>query len=329
MSNCHNAFSWCSIAAGAWAAFAVCALSAAEADPPVIERSNPRTYHIRSVVKPSFRGTRPDELLIVTALPQSSQYQTVSGEKVSNGRIRKFPLDCGRYAFYSARKKYPPLILEFDVTIYDVRTHWDRIGNIPEPSGKQSHFTKNGGAGIRKDHPGVVKVSRKLAARSKNIVEYARQAYLFITANFRYKRASDSSISTIWSGRHGDCGNLSAVFVSLMRARGVPARSVLTLRPDGSAHVWAEFFVDCVGWLPVDVTADLGKGDFRHFGNIYRDDCVVMHKDLYFNVFNGRKKVVIESLQTYSFWFWANHEIGRVNMDMSFRGKRVPRPKTR
>ena len=328
MRNFYRAFLLRSTV-GSVAVFAVCALFAAEPAPPVIERSNPRTYHIRSAVTASFTGRLPDKLFIITPLPESSQYQTVSGETVSSGQIRRFPLDCGRYAFYSARKKFPPLVLEFDVTIYDVRTHWDRIKNIPEPSGEQSYFTKSSGIGIRNDYSPVVKVSRELAAKSKNIVEYARLAYLYMTDKFKYGRAPDISLRSIWRCRRGNCGNLSSVYVSLLRTRGIPARSVLALRPDGSGHVWAEFFVDGVGWIPVDVTADLGKGDFRHFGNIYRDDCVVMHKDLYFNVFNGRKKVVIESLQTYSFWFWANHEIGRVNMDMSFRGKRVPRPKTR
>lgn len=309
--------------------FAVSALFAAEPDPPVIERSKPRTYHIRSVVKASFLGNRPEELNIITALPESSQYQTVSGETVSNGHLRRFPLDCGRYAFYSARKKFPPLVLEFDVTIYDVRTRWDRIKNIPEPSGEQSYFTKTSGIGIRNDYPPVVKVSRELAARSKNIVEYARLAYLYMTEKFKYGRAPDISLHSIWRCRRGNCGNLSSVYVSLLRTRGIPARSVLALRPDGSGHVWAEFFVDGVGWIPVDVTADLGKGNFRHFGNIYGDSCVVLHKDLYFNVFNGRKDVEIEALQTYAFWFWSKRRIGKVKTDMSFKGNLVPDPKAR
>ena len=131
--------------------FAVSALFAAEQDPPVIERSNPRTYHIRSAVTASVTGTPPDKLFIITPLPESSQYQTVSGETVSSGQIRRFPLDCGRYAFYSARRKFPPLV----------------------------------------------------AAKSKNIVEYARLAYLYMTDKFKYGRAPDISLRSIWRCRRG------------------------------------------------------------------------------------------------------------------------------
>ena len=327
MRNFKRAYLWCSFVA-ACAFFVPRALLAAEPEPPVIERCNPRTYHIKSTITPLFEGTPADEFYIITALPETSLYQTVSGEKLSRCKIRRFPLDCGRYVFYSARKKFPPLVREFDVTVYEIHTHWDRIKNVPEPSGKQRYFTRNCGDGVVKDHPEVVKVSRELAAKSKNIVEYARLAYLFMMANFKYGRAPDRSLHSIWTSRRGDCGNLSAAYVSLLRARGIPARSVLALRPDDSCHVWAEFFIDGVGWIPVDISADLGRVDFRHFGNYY-DNCVVMHKDLYFRVFNGRKKIDLESVQSYCFWFWASHKIGEAKPKMIFRGERIPNPKTR
>lgn len=322
MRRSIRAYLWCLLAAFS-------PLFAEEPELPVVEQCNPRIYHIRSVIKPVMLGSRPDDLFILTALPQSSQYQSVSGETFSQGEIRNFPMDCGRYIFYAAKRRSSPLVREFKVTIYELHTHWDRIKKIPPPSSEMQYFTKNCGDTIDRDHPDVVKTARKLAERSSNPVEYARAAYLFVTANFKYGQCANRRLRTIWKRRHGDCGDLSAVFISLMRARNIPARSVFAVRPDNTYHVWAEFYLDGVGWIPVDVTADLGRGgEFRHFGN-YDDNCVVMHRDRGFRVHNGRKEIDLDFLQTYSFWCYSRHRYGKVKVKMTFAGERLPAPPPR
>ena len=107
MRNFKRAYFWCSFVA-ACAFFVPRALLAAEPEPPVIERCNSRTYHIRSVIKPMFAGVGPESLYILAPMPQSSLYQTVSGENFSPGEIRYFPSDCGKYILYSSKRKAPP-----------------------------------------------------------------------------------------------------------------------------------------------------------------------------------------------------------------------------
>ena len=57
--------------------------------------------------------------------------------------------------------------------------------------------------------------------------------------------------------RHGDCGQVSLLFISLMRTLGVPARweSGWMLHPgEVNLHDWAEVYYEGIGWVPVDVS---------------------------------------------------------------------------
>lgn len=56
---------------------------------------------------------------------------------------------------------------------------------------------------------------------------------------------------------HGDCGQVSLLYISLMRTLGIPARwsSGWMLHPgEKNLHDWAEVYFEGIGWLPVDVS---------------------------------------------------------------------------
>ncbi|MDO4319787.1 MAG: transglutaminase-like domain-containing protein [Bacteroidales bacterium] len=56
---------------------------------------------------------------------------------------------------------------------------------------------------------------------------------------------------------HGDCGQVSLLYISLMRSLGVPARweSGWMLHPGSKGyHDWAEVYFEGVGWVPVDTS---------------------------------------------------------------------------
>lgn len=59
----------------------------------------------------------------------------------------------------------------------------------------------------------------------------------------------------------GDCGTQSMYFAALCRAIGIPARAtggyqMITGSP--GTHIWAEYYLEGYGWIPVDVTAAEG-----------------------------------------------------------------------
>ena len=57
--------------------------------------------------------------------------------------------------------------------------------------------------------------------------------------------------------KHGDCGQVALLYISLMRTLGVPARweSGWMLHPwSKNLHDWAEVYFEGIGWVPVDVS---------------------------------------------------------------------------
>ena len=60
--------------------------------------------------------------------------------------------------------------------------------------------------------------------------------------------------------KKGNCTDFHSLFLSLARAKGIPARFVIGFpltAPDGQVkgyHCWAEFYVKGKGWIPVDAS---------------------------------------------------------------------------
>ena len=57
--------------------------------------------------------------------------------------------------------------------------------------------------------------------------------------------------------KHGDCGQVSLLYISLMRTLGIPARweSGWMLHPgEINLHDWSEVYFEGIGWVPVDIS---------------------------------------------------------------------------
>ncbi len=67
--------------------------------------------------------------------------------------------------------------------------------------------------------------------------------------------------------RSGDCGQYSALFISLCRIAGIPASQKsgfhFTTENKGS-HVWSEIYLPPYGWIPVDATHKDGFGKMHN-----------------------------------------------------------------
>lgn len=61
----------------------------------------------------------------------------------------------------------------------------------------------------------------------------------------------------VLKNRHGDCGQVSLLFITLCRYCGIPAKwqSGWMLHPNAeNLHDWSEVYINGVGWIPVDVS---------------------------------------------------------------------------
>ncbi len=105
---------------------------------------------------------------------------------------------------------------------------------------------------------------RELAAR---LTDGERNPYLqakriFRWVNDRFPWASAREYSTIENipeyvldNGHGDCGQVSLLFITLCRISGIPARfqSGFMMHPRAwNLHDWAEVYFEGPGWVPVD-----------------------------------------------------------------------------
>ena len=104
-------------------------------------------------------------------------------------------------------------------------------------------------------------------ALADSIVGYETRPYyqarlLFEAMRTLYPWASAREYSTIPNipqyvidNRHGDCGQITLLYITLCRYKAIPARwqSGFMLHPGyENLHDWAEIYIEGMGWIPVD-----------------------------------------------------------------------------
>ena len=93
-------------------------------------------------------------------------------------------------------------------------------------------------------------------------LEQASVIYDWIVDNFPWAGARDYSTipcmpKYVLEQGHGDCGQVSLLYISLLRSIGIPARweSGWMLHPGRvGMHDWCEVYYEGVGWVPCDVS---------------------------------------------------------------------------
>jgi transglutaminase-like putative cysteine protease len=94
----------------------------------------------------------------------------------------------------------------------------------------------------------------------------ARHIYDYVLATMRYDKSGEGwgRGDAIWacSSKRGNCTDFHSLFIGMMRASGIPARFEIGFPlPEAKAegdipgyHCWAEFYLNGVGWVPVDAS---------------------------------------------------------------------------
>jgi transglutaminase-like putative cysteine protease len=97
-------------------------------------------------------------------------------------------------------------------------------------------------------------------------LEKAKDIYEYVFRTMKYDKTGTGwgHGDTLWAcdSKHGNCTDFHSVFISMARSQKIPARFQIgfPLPADkGSAeipgyHCWAEFYIDSIGWIPVDIS---------------------------------------------------------------------------
>ncbi len=121
--------------------------------------------------------------------------------------------------------------------------------------------------------------------------EKAVRIYNFVYRHMHYEE-QDEERGALWALENGagDCSEYSYLFVALCRAAGIPAKIQAGFafhRPSETlenGHMWAEYYLENYGWIPVDVTWRLFDViDGRHFSSIQSVSEVIQYANYFFD----------------------------------------------
>jgi len=172
-------------------------------------------------------------------------------------------------------------------------------------------------------------------AKGESPIDYAGRVLEFIRSDYGYrfdpmeeKRASVSCLRAAT-----DCGGMSLIFVGAMRAHDIPARVLVGRfaqpRKPGTTsadtdydqpHVRAEFFVNGVGWVPVD-PAFANRNRDRPLAEFLGHDTgelLVLHVDLDLRIPILEKEQTADLLQVEPY-VWA---LGSGKLDVALTGSK-------
>ena len=103
-------------------------------------------------------------------------------------------------------------------------------------------------------------MAAQLTEGETNPLLQARRIFRWVNDQFPWASAREySTIDNIpeyvLDNRHGDCGQVTLLFLTLCRICGIPAhfQSGFMLHPGAwNLHDWGEIYFEGVGWIPVD-----------------------------------------------------------------------------
>jgi transglutaminase-like putative cysteine protease len=179
------------------------------------------------------------------------------------------PLNGNRIVFWEADLEQGQTYTfaeELEISVLGTKWHIDEdnIGayNVSDPAvGTYMAPTEF----IQSNHPEVQQAANGIVGQEANPYRKAWLIFDFVVAHMKGSSPDDDALTALRTGR-GECGAHAHLFVALCRAAGVPARAVTGLAgfrqgkwlwPEGvGTHIWAEFYLQDYGWIPVDTTGD-------------------------------------------------------------------------
>ena len=264
-----------------------------------------------------YNFNRFSKLVVVLPVPQTNLYQDIDNLTVSGGKIMTAANNKTQYVRRTLTPSEIPtsggsvLREEFRVTNYGIEVDFDAITSyvdIDTASEVYKKYVGRDGDIIVPGLPQLQPLTEPLWAASKgDVVDYARLCYEYVAANMKYINPNTGlhSLATILANGGGDCGNQATLYISMLRNKGIPARHVVMIRPDGTFHVRAEFYLAGYGWIPVDANAKNMNPNGDYFGKIETNE-IVVNNDINIKMLGSNDSVEenIVLLQDFLWWYW-------------------------
>jgi transglutaminase-like putative cysteine protease len=180
-----------------------------------------------------------------------------------------------------------------------------KVGAVPDlfPEDRKMFLIEHGDIDFGKDSFKKWLKNKGLVRHAdESDIDFARRAFngTRSSTSYEYRPRMDRRASAVCRAGRSDCGGMSNLFVSILRANEIPARTLWgswakSAKPADYGHVKAEFFADGVGWVPIDISEGVFGKDGGDFITIHIDPNLQVDTDLF-----GIKPVY--NLQTPSWW---------------------------
>ncbi len=121
----------------------------------------------------------------------------------------------------------------------------------------------------------IADLAKEHTAGDTTQIEKARHIYEYVVSTMRYDKTGEGwgRGDAIWActAKRGNCTDFHSLFIGMMRSSGIPARFEMGFSlPEGKTegdiagyHCWAEFYLNGVGWVPVDAS-EAWKNPAKH-----------------------------------------------------------------
>ena len=241
-------------------------------------------FEYRTTVGPIPEGEGPVHVFVPLAV--TSDQQTVVAESVDAsipGEVETEDAYGNRYWHGRiARSDGKPIAVS-------VRTTVERRVSRAEPPKSSRALTEDERAELAAflgpnervvvGHPILepIQVEVRAKASSEDPALVARAIYDWVVENVEYKKVGTGwgNGDTFWAcnERYGNCTDFHALFISLARSEGIPARFEIGFPvPEdraagniGGYHCWVEFYLPEIGWFPIDASEAFKHPEKKEF----------------------------------------------------------------
>ena len=181
------------------------------------------------------------------------------------------------------------LKIDFDINSFEtiLEVDSDRIKSYNKNSKLYRQYTKP--EKYLEQTKEIKKLARKIVGKETDYLRQAKKIFDWILENISYKYPPEKrGVMPTLKNKCGDCGEFNHLFITFCRSVGIPARSVLGMwvipKIKQGYHAWAEFYLENIGWIPVDssVAEGLKNKKDKDFIKFIREMKNPMNPNYYF-----------------------------------------------
>lgn len=110
-------------------------------------------------------------------------------------------------------------------------------------------------------------ISERIVGDEKDPYRKVKKIFRWIDETFPWAGAREYSTipaipAYVLDSKHGDCGQVTLLFITLARYNGIPARwqSGFMMHPGSlNLHDWGAYYLEGIGWVPIDQSFGLNR----------------------------------------------------------------------